>query len=75
MEWVLPATAEVRVEVMDIAGRLVKTIYQARRGPGECFALWDGRGEDGRSVAPGIYFVQLRAGDLQASRKIVRLRP
>jgi outer membrane protein assembly factor BamB len=75
LEWVLPATDDVRVDVVDIAGRVVKTVLQDRRGPGEHYVVWDGRDEQGRPAAAGIYFVTLRAGDLAATRKIVRLRP
>jgi hypothetical protein len=54
---------------------VVKTVLQDRRGPGEHYVVWDGRDEQGRPAAAGIYFVTLRAGDLAATRKIVRLRP
>lgn len=32
---------------------------------------WDGRGENGRRLPPGAYFVTLRTGERVASKKIV----
>ncbi len=33
--------------------------------------LWDGRDEAGNSVASGLYFYQLKAGDLTVTRKMI----
>jgi hypothetical protein len=32
---------------------------------------WDGRGDNGRELAPGAYFIRLRSGEMVASKKIV----
>ena len=37
-------------------------------------AYWDGRNNSGESVASGVYFYQLRAGDYTASRRMVILK-
>ena len=37
-------------------------------------AYWDGRNEGGESVASGVYFYQLRAGDYTALRRMVILK-
>jgi flagellar hook assembly protein FlgD len=34
-------------------------------------AYWDGRNEHGESVASGVYFYQLRAGNYSALRRMV----
>jgi hypothetical protein len=58
---------EGRIEVHDVAGRLVWTapIRDAR-------LTWDGRNRDGRPVAPGVYVATLRIGDWRANAKLVR---
>jgi outer membrane protein assembly factor BamB len=72
--WLLPRESDVQIDVLDLRGRLVKRVLKGRRAAGEGLARWDGRDTRGDLVAPGIYVVRLQAGDLIASRKLVRLR-
>jgi hypothetical protein len=61
-----------RVEIMifDAAGRLVNTIVdQAKLG--DNFVVWDGKAKDGRSVASGVYFYQIKTGDFSAHKKML----
>ena len=37
-------------------------------------AYWDGKSEEGESVASGTYFYQLQAGDYTDTRKMVILK-
>ncbi len=62
----LPAPAEILVEVCDAAGRRVAFPLGTdwvRRGAGPWSRVWSGLGDDGRRLAPGIYFVRLRVRD------------
>ena len=66
----------VAILIYDTKGTLVRRLalgyraagYYADRGRA---AYWDGRNEDGESVASGVYFYRLRAGDFAASRRMV----
>lgn len=51
---------EARLEVYDLAGRLVRTLSAGSLAAGEHTALWDGRDEAGRAAPSGVYLVQLR---------------
>jgi hypothetical protein len=53
----LPATADVRIEVFDVLGRRVQTLFQ-----GEQQAGWHAVQFDGRQLASGIYFYRLQSG-------------
>jgi flagellar hook assembly protein FlgD len=53
---------DVEVAVFDLSGRLVRTLRQGRLEAGTQNIAWDGRDDDGRPAAGGIYFVRLRAG-------------
>ncbi|MFN8180013.1 MAG: FlgD immunoglobulin-like domain containing protein [bacterium] len=67
-----PATADLRV--YDVAGRLVRTLVNDPLGPGPHEIRWDGKDAGGLDVAPGVYFVRLRAlGETQA-RRVTRAR-
>jgi hypothetical protein len=60
----------VKLEVYDVAGRLVRTVLEGRPATCSGIALWDGRNSAGSRAAPGTYFCKLRAG---VSSKAIRL--
>jgi hypothetical protein len=70
----LPRTARVRLNIYDVSGKLVRKLVDAEMEPGSKDILWDGRDGGGRSVASGIYFYRLTAGDFVQTRKMVLLR-
>ena len=65
---------DVRVVMVDVAGRCVATLVCGRDGPGLRRAQWHGTGDDGRSIRPGVHFLQLRAGQRMASTSAVIAR-
>lgn len=69
----LPRDLAVFVEVFDTNGRLVRELTAGRLGRGEHELRWDGRGEDGRPAASGVYFVRARAGDQATSVRFLLL--
>jgi endoglucanase len=74
IEYSLARQADVRLEIHDLAGRVVAVLTEERRGPGPHATRWDGRTDGGRRVASGVYFVRLAAGREVAVRRIVLLR-
>ena len=72
----LSEPAEVLLHIYSVEGALVRRlalgqlpagIYQSRTRA----AYWDGRNELGESVASGVYFYTLTAGDFTATRKML----
>lgn len=70
----LPREAPVHLAVYDLAGRRVRVLADGVRGAGQHELRWDGRGEDGVAVRPGIYFVRLATGGRLQTRSVVRLQ-
>lgn len=66
--------AEASVHVFDTAGRRVATIHRGAVALGTSSFTWDGRGESGQPVAPGVYYVTLDTGTLLTSERVVRIR-
>jgi len=71
----LALPSEVKVNIYDVQGRLVRMLDLGYRGMGEYFtksgaAYWDGRNEGGETVQSGIYFYQLSAGDYHSVKKM-----
>lgn len=70
----LAAAADVRVELLDTAGRRVRTLASGTRDAGAYALRWDGRADDGRAVSPGLYFARLVTPGGAAVRRVVRVR-
>jgi hypothetical protein len=70
----LPRTQVVVVDVHDVRGRRVATILNGEVTTGARNVTWNGRGDDGRPVAAGLYFVRVRSAELNDTLKIVMVR-
>jgi hypothetical protein len=72
----LARSTEVTIDIYDVASRHVRTLIAAepREGPRNHGDNWDGKDDDGDTVANGVYFfrVETSAGD-QAFGKVVVL--
>ena len=62
----------VRLDVLDVRGRLVRTLVSGRSEAGSYLAAWDGVDASGRAMPSGTYICMLRfGGDVIATRKMV----
>jgi hypothetical protein len=55
----LARPSPIRIAVFDVAGRRVATIAQQSYPSGRYEFYWDGRGDDGRALRSGVYFVKM----------------
>lgn len=67
----LPASGRVRLEILDVQGRLVRTLVDRVFGSGEYEETWDGGRDDGGRATAGIYFYRLTVPGGSATRKMV----
>jgi hypothetical protein len=72
----LAHASDVTLEVFDLQGERVATLMRGRTEPGPHEVSLDRAGPTssrtrGGSLAPGLYFYRLTAGDLSASRKML----
>jgi hypothetical protein len=71
----VPATgARVRLAVYSIDGRLVRCLADGFEPAGTRARTWDGRGDDGRHAASGLYILRYDAGGESLTRKLSLLR-
>jgi hypothetical protein len=74
IEYQLSARADISIKVYDLTGRSVKTLADGRLEPGCHRARWLGDDEEGKQVSGGVYFVRLRQGGQDLTRRAVLLR-
>ena len=72
----LAESAEVTLCIYTVTGALVRTLNLGHQSAGRYqerhrAAYWDGKNEVGESVASGVYFYTLTAGDFAATRKML----
>ncbi len=70
----LDRSRNTRISVHDVSGRLLKILVEGDLAAGAHSLFWNGRDEEGRDLASGIYFVRMASGDLLQTRKLVLLR-
>ena len=66
--------ARVTVDVYSIGGRRVRSLLSRELAPGPHAVTWDGRDDEGREVASGLYFARYSADGQTSERKMTLLR-
>jgi aminopeptidase N len=74
IRFVLPEKALATIRVYEVAGHLVATVLSENLDAGPHKIAWNGKDSRGESVASGVYFYSLVAGEHKATRKMVLLR-
>ena len=70
----LDRSGPVRVSVVDLQGRVIKTLFDQTAPMGTHELSWDGTDYAGRPVAGGVYMVALKTTDVETGKKMVVLR-
>ncbi len=64
----------VDARIFDASGRFIVALVEGVLPAGEHVFQWDGRDRDGGAVASGVYFMRVRANDLEETVKLVLVR-
>jgi hypothetical protein len=65
--------AQVSLRVYDVLGRRVRQVWQGPLGAGSHRLVWDGRDEQGKSVAAGVYLYQVEIDGQVEAKKTTKL--
>jgi photosystem II stability/assembly factor-like uncharacterized protein len=76
IQFFLPATQEATLQIFDINGRLVKTLFknQVFNGGNLHSVTWNGRNSSNINVASGTYFYRLESAGKVDTRKMLLLK-
>ena len=77
--YALAEAASVTVRIYNTHGELVRTLDVGKQPAGvyltrEKAVYWNGRDDVGQSVASGVYFYQLRAGEFERTRRMLLVK-
>ena len=70
----LPQSQLVDLSLYNLAGQKVAAMVNGMRRAGTHTVRWDGRDDEGRALASGLYLYRLQAGGQVETRKLLMLR-
>ncbi len=70
----LPEAGNVTLEIIDLRGRVLRTLLEGHRDRGVLTVSWDGLDEKEVPAASGVYFARLQAAGRIESTKLMLLR-
>ena len=75
IRFALPNSDEIELVIYSLTGQKVATLANGYRAAGTYMISWDGRDDDGRALASGVYVYKLMAaGGAYLARKMLILR-
>lgn len=74
IEFHLPEKRHVVLKIYSILGKEIKTLVNTEKNAGIHRSVWDAKDNSGHFVGSGIYLLQMQAGDVVQSRRIILLK-
>ena len=71
IEFDMPVTEQITMVILDIRGRVVRTLINNEQRFGYQSVVWDAKNDDGDKVSSGVYFYQIRSTNFNAVGKLV----
>lgn len=67
-------SANVSIDIYNIKGRKVKTLVNDIQSAGSHTEIWNGTNDSGEVVGSGIYFMKMKAGNVESTKKMVLMK-
>ena len=74
ISYALLHSSQIELEIYNLRGDVVKTLYNGNQTMGHHFVEWDGTNNLGEKVATGIYFYKLTANNFVETKKMIYSR-
>jgi hypothetical protein len=74
IEFTLAKSGFVTLQIYNVLGRKVTTLISEHLSSGYKSVIWDGKDDDGKDIASGVYWYKLSFGDFSESKKLVLLK-
>jgi hypothetical protein len=70
----VPIQAQVRIQVYNVMGQMVRTLAEGSFSPGIHQLTWDSRSDNGVSLSAGIYFYRMEGPGFVQTKKMLLLK-
>lgn len=74
IEYSLASDCNVNIGIYNVNGQLVRTLVDGFKKRGLHKANWDGKNNNGNSVATGVYLYRLKTQNFKETKKLILLR-
>ncbi|HEX9970537.1 MAG TPA: LamG-like jellyroll fold domain-containing protein, partial [bacterium] len=74
IQFSLPENANVSIQIFDINGKLVRTLFQGKKEAVFHVLQWDGTDNAGRKIGSGIYLYRMVAGSFSEAKKLMLVK-
>ncbi|MBL7994242.1 choice-of-anchor B family protein [bacterium] len=74
IEYDMPEDGRLSIVVYNLLGQKVRTLYDAQRSAGRYTVIWDGRHDNGREAASGIYLYRLQTKNFIQTKRMLFIK-
>lgn len=74
LSYQLPDSGKIKVNIYNVKGQLVKSIYSGYQEKGTYQMIWDGKDDNNNSVSSGIYYASLKTSKQNIVKKMLLLK-
>ncbi len=74
IKYSLARDSNVKLDIYNVKGQLVKTLAQGKAKAGENTLTWNGEDSNGKKVSTGLYFYKLQSAGKTLTRKLLLIK-
>jgi hypothetical protein len=74
IKYTLSKPCRVSLVMYNVLGQKVRTLVEEYQSPGAKAVSWDGKDEKGHDLSSGIYFYQLKVGEVKEAKRLLLLK-
>jgi len=74
IDYDIPESGDVKVEIFDINGRMVRSLVDEKQKKGRYSVIWNGKNMHGATVANGSYFYRVKFNETYLVKKMLLIK-
>ena len=74
IKYSVPKDGDIQIEVYNILGKKVRTLFEGQQTAGTYQVRWDARDDYGSTLSSGIYLISLRSGNFVTAKRVTLLK-
>jgi hypothetical protein len=73
IKYAVPKDDNIQIEVYNILGKKVRTLFEGQQTAGAYEVRWDARDDYGSTLSSGVYLIALRSGNFVTAKRVTLL--